>query len=227
MTAALKAKLAAGQPVTMVGVRYGAPALVERIGELGFDAAFIDCEKRSYTFERIEDMCRAARAAGIASVVRPWSQEPGLVSRYLDIGADGIMVASIEDVQAACALVEGVRYARHADYDSKLVIGMIESPQAVERLPQLLKVEGVDVWFIGGNDLAQRMGFPGGGRRPEVQAMVERAVGQIVGAGQVCGALVDADNVRARLDQGVRFLLVGMDMLLATGSRAFQERLPS
>jgi len=225
MTAAIKAKLAAGEAVTMVGVRYGAPALVERIGELGFDAAFIDCEKRSYTFERIEEMCRAARAAGIASVVRPWNHDPGLISRYLDIGADGVMVASIDDVEAARALVESVRYARYADHQDKLVIGMIESPQAVERLPRLLEVEGVDIWFIGGNDLAQRMGFPGGGRRPEVQAAVERAIGQIVGAGRVCGALVDGDNVRARLDQGVRFLLVNMDMLLATGSRTFQDRL--
>lgn len=227
MTANLKAKLAAGRPVTMVGVSYGASALVERIGGLGFDAAFIDCEKRSFTFERIEDMCRAARVAGIASIVRPWNQEPGLISRYLDVGADGVMVASIDGPQAARALVDSVRYARYADYDSKLVIGMIESPQAIEQLPQMLEVEGVDVWFIGGNDLAQRMGLPGGGARPEVQAMVRRAIDQIVGAGRVCGALVDGDNVQERLDQGVRYMLVRLEMLLETGSRAFLGRFNS
>jgi 4-hydroxy-2-oxoheptanedioate aldolase len=101
MTARVKEKLARGDVVTMANVNYPSPGLVEQIGRLGFDIAFIDCEKGSASFERVEEMCRATRAAGIAAIVRPWSNEEGLVSRLLDIGADGIMAAGISDVAAA------------------------------------------------------------------------------------------------------------------------------
>ena len=41
----------------------------------------------SYDFERIEEMARAARAAGIASVARPWLNDAGLITRYFDRGS--------------------------------------------------------------------------------------------------------------------------------------------
>ena len=140
----VKEKLVRGETATMVLVNYPSPALVEQLGRLGFDIAMIDCEKGSATVERIEEMCRGARAAGIAAVVRPWSGDAGLISRYLDLGADGVMVAAIDETAAAQALVDAVRYARFKDHADKLVIAMIESPQAIERLPRLLAVEGID-----------------------------------------------------------------------------------
>ncbi|MBV7483681.1 HpcH/HpaI aldolase/citrate lyase family protein [Bordetella sp. BOR01] len=219
----MKEKLSRGEAVAMVGMRYGAPGLVERIGALGFDAAFIDCEKRSFTMERIEDMCRAARVAGIPAIVRPWANEAGLISRLLDIGADGVMIASIDNADAARALVADVRYARYADHESKIIIGMIESPEAVDHLAEMLTVDGIDVWFIGGNDLAQRMGFPGAASRPEVQAVIDNAIRLIVDSNHVCGALVDYDTVQLRLQQGVRFLLLNVDTLLAGGTTQFNR----
>ncbi len=155
----VKQKLADGLSVTMVLVNYPSAALVEQVAHLGFDIAFIDTEKGAATAERIEEMCRGARAAGIAAVVRPWSSDAGLISRTLDLGADGVMVAAIDEPEAARALVEAVRYARWKDYDDKLVIAMIESPRAIDNLPAVLAVDGIDVWFIGPNDLAHRMGY--------------------------------------------------------------------
>jgi ABC-type dipeptide/oligopeptide/nickel transport system permease subunit len=66
--------------------------------------------------------------AGIACIVRGWSGDPGLLSRYLDLGADGVMVAAVETPQAAKALAESVRYARFKDWQDKLVIGMLDVP---------------------------------------------------------------------------------------------------
>jgi 2-keto-3-deoxy-L-rhamnonate aldolase RhmA len=226
MISDIKTRLRAQQPVTMIGVRYGAPALVEQIGALGFDAVFIDCEKCSFTFERVEEMCRAARAAGIASIVRPWSNDAGLTSRYLDIGADGVMMAALDDAGAARAFVNNVRYARYSDYDNKLAIGMIESPQAIAQLPSILEVPGIDAWFVGANDLAQRMGRPGGADTPEVRQAVDHAIDTIVQAGHVCGAAVDLELAATRIDQGVRFLMMRIDVLLASGTAQFRARIP-
>lgn len=221
---AVKEKLARGESASMVLVNYPSAALVEQVGRVGFDAAFIDCEKGSATIRDIEEMCRGARAACIAAVVRPWSADAGLISRYLDLGADGIMQAGIEEVAAAEALAEAVRYARWSDWRDKLVIGMIESPEAIRNLPELLRVDGIDVWFVGPNDLAHRMGFPGAGGRPEVRDAVDGALRRISAAGRVAGTLVTTENTAAVLAAGARLLLTRSSELLARGAQQFHQQ---
>lgn len=225
MTIRVKEKLARGELATMVSVVYTSAALVEQLGKLGFDVAMIDTEKGSATPERIEDMCRGGRAAGIATVVRPWTADPGLISRYLDLGADGVMVAAIDEAQAARDLVDAVRYARFKDYADKLVIAMIESPKAIANLPELLAVEGIDVWFIGPNDLAHRMGHPGRADRPEVQQAVRDALGAIAAAGRVAGTLATPASVDGLVKAGARFLMTRSSDLLAAGSVDFLKQL--
>ncbi len=56
----IKQKLAAGQVVTMFNPDFASPRLVEYLGGLGFDVVWIDAERMSYDFERIEEMTRAA-----------------------------------------------------------------------------------------------------------------------------------------------------------------------
>lgn len=221
----VKQKLARGESATMVLVNYPSAALVEQLGHLGFDVAFIDCEKGAATAERIEDMCRGARAAGIAAIVRPWSSDAGLISRYLDLGADGVMVAGIDTPEGARALVEAVRYARWKDYEDKLVIAMIESPRAIENLPALLAVDGIDAWFIGPNDLAHRMGYPGRADRPEVRAAVLHAIGVIRTAGRLAGTLATHDTIGAVRAAGARLLLTRTTDLLVHGASAFHAHL--
>jgi len=223
MNARVKAKLARGETATMVLVNYPSPALVEKVGALGFDMAFIDTEKGSATTERIEEMCRAARAAGIAALVRPWSSDPGLISRYLDLGADAVMVAAIDTPEAARALVEAVRYARFADYDQKLVVAMIESPEAIARLPELLAVEGIDVWFIGPNDLAHRMGHPGNAAHPEVREAVLSTLRAISAAGKVAGTLATPQSAATLVEAGARLLMTRVTELLAVGAEGFHR----
>ena len=225
MTIRVKEKLARGELATMVLVNYTSAALVEQLGKLGFDVAMIDCEKGSATAERIEDLCRGGRAAGIATVVRPWSGDPGLISRYLDLGADGVMVAAIDEPQAARDLVDAVRYARFNDYADKLVIAMIESPKAIANLPGLLAVDGIDVWFVGPNDLAHRMGHPGRADRPEVQQAVTDALGAIAAAGRVAGTLATPASVDRLVKAGARFLMTRSSDLLAAGSADFMKQL--
>lgn len=220
----LKERLAKGDIATMALVNYTSPPLVEHLGALGFDMALIDCEKGSATTERIEEMCRAARAAGIVSVVRPWAAKPGLISRYLDLGADGVMVAGVETPDEARDLVEAVRYARWKDHARKFVVAMIESPTAIARLPELLKVDGVDAWFIGPNDLAHRMGMPGRADHPDVQSAVRGALAVIRDAGRI-GGTVATQDVRELVDAGARILLTRVTDLLQRGAAAFRAEL--
>ena len=222
----VKTKLAGGGIATMVAVNYPSPALVEYVGKLGFDIAFIDCEKGSASPERIEEMCRGARAAGIAAVVRPWMNDDGLISRYLDLGANGVMVAAVEEAETARALAAAVRYSRFRDFDEKLVIAMIESPRAIRNLPELLAVEGVDVWFVGPNDLAHRMGHPGRADLPEVQDAVLTTLAAIKAAGRTAGTLATAGTAQTVFDAGARLLMTRVTDLLAQGSKDYHRQLP-
>jgi 4-hydroxy-2-oxoheptanedioate aldolase len=180
----IRQKLAAGKAVTMFNVDFQSPRLVEHLATFGLDVCFLDGERMSYDFALIEEMARAAHVAGIACMARPWMNEPGLITRYLDCGLDGIAFPHVDDAASARRLVEVVRYARPKDHADKIVIVMVETPAAMEKAGEIAAVPGVDVVNIGVNDVALAAGFPGQPEHPEVEKLVDRAITQIRKAGK-------------------------------------------
>ena len=89
MTNPFKEKLRRDEVVVVVNPDHPSPSLTEFVAALGFDGVFIDCEHGMAGFERVQEMCRAARVVGVQSVVRPESDAPYLITRYLDAGAGG------------------------------------------------------------------------------------------------------------------------------------------
>jgi 2-keto-3-deoxy-L-rhamnonate aldolase RhmA len=220
-----KDKLKRGEVVVVVNPDHASPSLTEFLGLLEFDGVFIDCEHGVASVERVQDMCRAARAAGIQSIVRPEADAPHLLARYLDAGAGGLIVPHVETAAAARRIVETVRYTRPKDYDDKVVVSMIESLTAIENLPDMLKVEGVDVFFIGPNDLSHSMGHPAQPHHPEVKAAVKRAAAQIRAAHKIAGTLVVSDTVAEFVAAGCGFLYEHANNFLAAGAAEFRRRL--
>jgi len=180
----IRQKLAAGKAVTMFNVDFQSPRLVEHLGSFGLDVCFLDGERMSYDFERIEEMTRAAHLAGIACMARPWMNEPGLITRYFDCGLDGMAFPHVEDAASAQRLIETVRYARPKDHADKIVIAMVETPDAIAKVGEIAAVPGVDVVNIGVHDVALAAGHPGQPEHPEVEKLVDQAIGRILGAGK-------------------------------------------
>ncbi len=226
MTTRLKDKLRSGGVASMISPSYPAPGIVERLGALGFDAAFIDCEKGSHSIERVEEMARAGRAGGIPTIVRPWRHDAGLVSRYLDVGADGVMAASIETPAMARELVEAVRFARHRDFETKFIIALVETPQGLENLPAMLEIDEVDVWQIGANDLAHHMGHPGHAGHPAVREAVGHAIATITGRGRVCGVNASFRPPAELLALGVRFFVGDVEQFIGWGAERYRSAFP-
>ena len=224
----IKQKLAAGQVVTMFNPDFASPRLVEYLGGFGLDVVWIDAERMSYDFERIEEMARAARLAGIASVARPWLNDAGLITRYFDCGVDGIMVPHVEDAATARRMVDIVRYARPRDHAEKIVIIMVETPAAIERIDEITAVPGIDVINIGVNDVALALGFPGQPEHPEVSALLEKAIARVVEGGKTAGLNV-LTNWEERmpwlLARGVRWLNVRVNTFIARGARQYTDLL--
>lgn len=216
-----KEKLRDGGTVLVFNPNFPSPALVEHAGSLGFDVAFIDCEHGAAGFERAEELARAARAAGMTSILRPWSMERGLVTRYLDCGVGGIQFPAIGTADAAREAVDIVRSARGADFANTLVAVMIESPAAIGQLPAIAAVDGIDAVVVGLADLATALGHPGNGQHPDVRQAVDRIVGIASRSkGAVAGFnLHHWEEGRDLMAKGVRWLTIHAKTMLARGTR--------
>ena len=135
------------------------------------------------------------------------------------------MVPRLDTAAQAQAVVDAVRYCFPKTHQEKLVVVQIESKSAIQDLAGFLRVAGIDVYMIGPVDLAKSLGFEGDFRRPEVQQAIDETIGAIRAAGKVAGILVDRDNVRRYVDQGVGFLYVHANDFLAKGAADFADLL--
>ncbi|WP_412066372.1 HpcH/HpaI aldolase family protein [Rhizobium sp. SYY.PMSO] len=228
--ARLRARLQAGESITMFTPHHASSGLAARLIELGADLVFVDCEHGTWSFEDVRETSQIVRSVGGAAIIRPHSHERPTIIRYLNAGADGIMVPMVDNAEQASAIVEAVRYALPSDYEKRLVIAMIETVEAIDNLDSIVAVEGIDVLFIGPGDLSQNMGFPpappfGEARPVEVQEKVAEAVGKIRSAGKVAGTLVTADELPGWLERGVQFFYIHSDPFLRRGITAVRQML--
>ena len=56
--------------------------------------------------------------------------------------------------------------------EQTIVLPQIETMEAVKNLDSLLRVEGVDGYFVGPRDLSMSMGFPDGPAHEEVRSLM-------------------------------------------------------
>ncbi|MGV6874768.1 aldolase/citrate lyase family protein [Pseudochelatococcus sp. B33] len=224
MTHALRRRLLAGETVAVCNTDFPTPRLVEFVGTLGFDAVFIDCEHAATDFTAVEELARAARAAGMASILRPWSNETGLINRYLSCGVDGIQTPHVETRAEVEAIADGIAQWE-GDHTGKLLVAMIESETAVANLPQMLDAEAVDVFYVGAFDLAQSMGLKGRPDHPAVRRAVETAIGAVARAGRAAGLNVqgDLDAVAHYRRLGLRWINVHLKALVGSPARGFLD----
>ena len=217
----VKEKLRNGGTVMVFNPNFSSPALVEHAAELGFDVAFIDCEHGSAGFERAEELARAARAAGMTSLLRPWTNERAIVTRFLDCNVGGIQFPGIETAAAASAAVDIVRTARGKRFDDTLVVAMIESAVAIKNLHDIVAVKDLDAVVIGLADLARDLGHADDHQHPHVR----QAVTQIIRVANTAKGAVAGFNLhhweegRELRAQGVRWFTIHAKTLLARGTR--------
>jgi 2-keto-3-deoxy-L-rhamnonate aldolase RhmA len=229
-TNTLKQKLAMGQAAFGAMITFPEPSAVEMLGHMGFDWVLIDNEHGSVTIDTVENMIRAAELTGVAPIVRPVANRMDVIAPFLDRGAWGVQVPHVNTADEARDAVNSCKYypkgergmfsrGRPADYGitgsttdyvkeanaQTLVCLMLEEVEAIDNLPEIVKVPGIDVLFIGSGDLSQSMGYPGQQTHPEVQAVMERGVKLIRDAGIVAGVSCPDDLVPKFLGLGVQY----------------------
>jgi 4-hydroxy-2-oxoheptanedioate aldolase len=89
-------------------MKLGSPAVVEIMGHAGFDFVIIDLEHGPLSIESAENMVRAAMLVGVTPVIRVGDNDPLMILRALDIGAQGIQIPHINSREAAGKAVRGL-----------------------------------------------------------------------------------------------------------------------
>ncbi len=170
---------------------FPSPQLVEMLGYAGFDWVLLDCEHGSLSPADVELMCIAADAVGITPIGRPRTNSVIDIQVLMDRGVMGVQVPHVNTAADAARAVASVKFGsahgrglaagtrpddwgfsgNAADYIRKtneetLVIVQFEHAEALPNVDEILKVEGVDVFFVGPSDLSQSLGLPrqSGGR---------------------------------------------------------------
>ncbi|MBN1936901.1 MAG: 2-dehydro-3-deoxyglucarate aldolase [Anaerolineae bacterium] len=242
----MKAKILSGQPALGVSVMIPSPQIVEMIGALGFDWVLIDCEHGTNTPESVELMIMAAEVSGITPIVRPKTKDPDDVLKVMDRGAMGVQAPHVNTAADAQRVVEAVKYhplgkrglaagTRPSNYGlglaldeyvtqvnrETLVCVQLEEVEALQNIDEILRVKGVDVFFVGPSDLSQSMGYPGQTSAPPVQAAIDAAFEAIVRAGKVPGSAGSTEATRHYLQMGCRYVYTHVPRLLGAGAAAF------
>ena len=242
----VKERLAAGEPVYGVSVMIPSPQIVEMIGAAGFDWVLLDCEHGTLTLESVELMAMAAEAAGITAIARPMSRSPEHILQVLDRGVMGVQVPHVNTAEDAREVIAAVKYhplgrrslaagTRAAVYDAHgtladhvkaandatLIAVQLEDREAIENIDALLKVENIDVFFIGPSDLSQSMGYPGNPKAPPVAQAIDASFRKMLAAGRTPGTPATAENVRDVLDKGVRYIYTHLPRLLSASAKAY------
>lgn len=232
-----KSGLASGRQ--MIGLWNSIPGslVAEAVAGCGFDWIVIDTEHSLTDVPQVLPMLQAMAPYPVAPVVRPAANDPVLIKRVLDLGAQTLLIPYVETPEQAVAAVAAMRYAPAgirgmagvtranrfgavAGYaarasDELCLIVQAETIATLDRIEEICAVEGVDAVFIGPADLAATMGLPGQAGHPEVRAAVEAFVRRITAAGKPAGILTfDPDYARRCIGWGTTFTAVGMDLAL-------------
>lgn len=241
---AVKRRLAGGGVAigTMV-FEFGTTGIARIAAAAGADFVCFDMEHTGWSVETLRGLFATARAAEIVPMVRVPATEYHLLARPLDVGAMGLMVES--EAQAR-RIVECAKYPplgrrgagfgmAHDDYRSGdvvekmaqanrelLLIAQVETVAGVEDVEQIAAVDGIDVLWVGHNDLSISLGIPGELQHPRYVQAVERVRAACRAHGKALGFMATSiEDGHRLLAWGVRCLAHGGDIQLY--QRALRE----
>ena len=207
----------------------------EIVSDSGFDWALLDMEHAPNEVPGILGQLQAMAQGTAAAVVRPSWNDPVLIKRLLDVGAQTLLIPFVQNAGEARRAVAACRYPPHGfrgittgarasrfgrvngylkEADREIcVLVQVETLEAVGQIEAIAEVDGVDGVFIGPSDLSASMGHIGNPLHPDVQLVIESAVKRIGASGKSAGILtgIEAD-ARRYIEWGYRFVAVGTDI---------------
>ncbi len=220
----------------------------EIVSHSGFDWLLLDTEHSPNEVPDILAHLQAAQAGTASCVVRPAWNDIVLIKRYLDIGAQTLLIPFVQNPDEAQRAVEATRYPpkgirgitgsgrasrygrvtnylKNASSEICLLV-QVETREALKQIEDIASVDGIDGVFIGPNDLSASFGHIGNWGHPEVQDALKDAVTRLKKVGKAAGILTaNEEEAKRFLEWGYTFVAVGADLgLLAKHADALAKR---
>ncbi len=201
----VKTKLMQGRQVVGGTIYTNDPNIYCAMAESGFDFLWIEMQHSPLTYDDVAKMIWACKDAPAIPFIRVPDATEGDIQKAADIGALGIVVPMVDNVEKAEAAVRyakfpplgrrsqgGGQYGRlwGADYrktanENMMVVIMIESPDGVENVDKIAAVPGVDVVFAASGDIGSFTGWERSD--PRYKALIQRVHDATLQAGKFLG----------------------------------------
>jgi 4-hydroxy-2-oxoheptanedioate aldolase len=240
--AEFKEQLRSGSPKLGLFLNAHSPTVAEQLAHSGYDWLLVDTQHGPMGYEKLSAMLAGIASGGAKSLVRVggYDDRPG-IQQSLDMGADGVLVPYINTAEEARQAVSctkyptaGTRsvyfpqrsmnkagllgYAGNFNNDG-IVALQVETASCIENIVEIAAVPGVDILFLGQNDLCMSMGlfekykFPDMYTSPELGAATQKLVDNARKNNVILGVfLFGTSRVGEFLEKGFPFISVGNDL---------------
>jgi 2-keto-3-deoxy-L-rhamnonate aldolase RhmA len=236
----VREKLDRDEVVSSMTVRLVRGVEIARIvSSAGFDSFYIDLEHSSFDVDTASQICIAALDAGVTPFVRVASTQPDHIARALDGGALGVIAPHIRSADDARRLVRAAKFPPLGErsYSPALpqtrfrplspemtyrlvnavtmVAVMIETRDALEHVEEIAAVEGIDLLFVGTNDLSGELGIAGQYGHDVIREAYRRTIAAARASGKHVGVggLASQPAIAASfVEMGARYVSTGTDL---------------
>jgi len=240
--AEFKQQLRTGSPKLGLFLNSHSPTVAEQLAHSGYDWLLVDTQHGPMGHESLSGMLAGISNGGAKSIVRVGGSfdRPG-IQQSLDMGADGILVPYINTADEARQAITCCRYptagtrsvyfpqrsmnrAGLLGYagaaNANVVIALqVETADCIKNIDEIAAVPGVDILFLGQNDLCMSMGlyekyqFPDMYTSPELNAATDKLRAAAKKNNVILGIfLFGTSRVGEFLEKGFSFFSVGNDL---------------
>lgn len=237
----LKRALRVGKTQVGCWLSLASHASAEICAAAGFDWVLIDTEHAPADIPQVHQQLHAVAGYPVSALVRAYWNDTVLIKRLLDLGVQSLLLPYVQSVEEAKRAVAAVRYPprgvrgvsansrsnrfgrvpdyfKHADDEVCLMV-QVETRHAISQIEAIAAIDGIDVIFIGPQDLAADFGHLGNPGHPDVQAAMADAIARIRKAGKIAGILAFAEvDAKKWIAQGAQFVAVTSDQFLLSRS---------
>jgi 4-hydroxy-2-oxoheptanedioate aldolase len=201
--AEFKKQLRAGKPKLGLFLNSHSPTVAEQLAHSGYDWLLVDTQHGPMGYETLSAMLAGIAQGGAKSIVRVAGyHDRGGIQQSLDTSADGVLIPYINTADEARQAVSCCRYPTSGTRsvyfpqrsmnkqgllgyagsanDNVIVALQVETADCIKNIDEIAAVPGVDILFLGQNDLCMSMGlyekyvFPEMYTSPELHAATEK-----------------------------------------------------
>jgi len=201
--AEFKKQLREGRPKIGLFLNSHSATVADQMAHSGYDWLLVDSQHGPMGVETLSTMLGAISNGGAKSLVRVAGyHDRGGIQQSLDMGADGVLVPYINTAEEARQAVSCCKYPTAgtrsvyfpqrsmnkagllgyagSSNDNTIVALQVETADCIKNIDEIAAVPGVDLLFLGQNDLCMSMGlfekykFPDMYTSPELGAATDK-----------------------------------------------------